>query len=160
MAEALKTTCETFCAELRWHGSSPGVAAFMARILVVEDDEECRRLIVDSLRGSHDVHTASNGSVALEWLEANVLPDLILLDVDMPVMSGAVFRAHQLASERLAEIPVVWVSATMHFVERLREAVHDRVLQKPFSIARLQELVNRFAAPAGQYPRELTAVLP
>ncbi len=82
------------------------------RVLVVEDDDDLRGLLTELLEfEGFGVECASNGREALEHLRARDLPCLIVLDLMMPVMSGAEFRAEQLCDERLARIPVVVVSA-------------------------------------------------
>jgi CheY-like chemotaxis protein len=58
------------------------------RILVVEDEVLLRVSLADALREcGYDVDEASNGHLALEWMRRH-LPDLVLLDLRMPVMDG------------------------------------------------------------------------
>jgi CheY-like chemotaxis protein len=80
-------------------------------ILIVEDDQELRDMLklALSLEGANVV-TAANGAAALEAALAH-RPDLIVLDLMMPVMSGEDFRRAQLANSAIAHIPVVVVSA-------------------------------------------------
>ena len=84
------------------------------RILVIEDDEPIRAALAMLLdEEGYQVSTADDGEDAFDRLEANTdaLPDLILLDLRMPVMDGWEFRAAQRRNSRLATIPVVVVSA-------------------------------------------------
>ena len=80
-------------------------------ILIVEDDQGLRDMlkVALSLEGANVV-TAANGAAALNVAIAH-LPDLIVLDLMMPVMSGEDFRRAQLANAAIAHIPVVIVSA-------------------------------------------------
>src|SRR5512136_1149583 len=81
------------------------------RVLVVEDDRDMREALVEVLRlESYLVDAAGDGSQALE-LARRRHPDVILLDLMMPVMSGWEFRATQLQDERIAAIPVIVMSA-------------------------------------------------
>jgi CheY-like chemotaxis protein len=82
------------------------------RILVVEDNQDTREAMVEVLQMTgHDVIAASNGREALDLLEHAPAPDLIILDLWMPVMDGRQFRAEQLKHPKLKNIPVVVVTA-------------------------------------------------
>ncbi len=82
-------------------------------VLVVEDDPDIRDSIRELLESEGlTVSVAANGQEALAHLnETGPLPDLVLLDLMMPVMDGFAFRARQRADPRLARIPVVVLSA-------------------------------------------------
>ena len=63
----------------------------MAKILIVDDDEDIRELLMYNLkREGHDVSCAENGLEALDMIQSNI-PDLIILDVMMPKMDGIEF---------------------------------------------------------------------
>ncbi len=82
------------------------------RILVVEDDLQLRESVSQTLaQEGYDVVTARNGREGLE-LAASSPPDLVLLDLMMPVMSGWEFRERQQLHPELAAIPVVVMTAT------------------------------------------------
>jgi CheY-like chemotaxis protein len=89
----------------------PDTTSHRRTILIVEDDQELRDMLALalSLEGANVV-TAANGAVALDAALAH-RPDLIVLDLMMPVMSGEDFRRAQLANATIAHIPVVVVSA-------------------------------------------------
>src|SRR5690606_15758417 len=59
----------------------------------------------------YDVATAGNGADALAQLRAGLVPQLIILDLTMPVMDGWEFRNHQLADPALRDIPTIVYSA-------------------------------------------------
>src|SRR5512137_690369 len=81
------------------------------RILVVEDDRDMREALVEVLRlEGYEVEAAGNGADGLE-LARRHRPDVILLDLMMPIMSGWEFRAAQLKDARLAAVPVIVMSA-------------------------------------------------
>jgi PAS domain S-box-containing protein len=101
---------------LRRHVKAPG-----ARVLVVEDDEPTRALVTRTLTAAgHRVATAENGRIALEALP-DLVPDIIILDLTMPVMDGFAFL-HELRIEpRYAQIPVIVATArTLTDEERRR----------------------------------------
>ena len=82
-----------------------------AHVLVVEDDEPTRELIARTLTSAgHHVSTAENGQVALDRL-AGLAPDLVVLDLMMPVMDGFSFLQHLRARPEHAELPVIVATA-------------------------------------------------
>jgi signal transduction histidine kinase/ActR/RegA family two-component response regulator len=109
-------------------------------ILVVEDDTDVRRVIVEclSLIG-YKVTEAANGSEALASLAA-VKPDLLVVDYAMPDMTGAEVISE--ARKMIGDVPVILATgyADMAAVERL--AGKPRILRKPFDIAALGDAVS------------------
>jgi signal transduction histidine kinase len=81
-------------------------------LLVVEDDADIREALdgLLSMEGFR-VTGCSNGREALDWLRASPKPDLILLDLMMPIMDGWQFRVAQKDDPELATIPVLALSA-------------------------------------------------
>jgi len=78
---------------------------------VVDDDEDIREILNELLkREGCQVFCAENGEQALLKAKAEA-PDIILLDLMMPVMDGWQFRQHQLGEPSISEIPVVVFSA-------------------------------------------------
>ena len=121
---------------------APAVPALAgaSHILVVEDDPDVRRVIVEclSLIG-YKVTEAANGAEALTHLSATK-PDLLVVDYAMPDMTGAEVISH--ARRLVGELPVILATgyADMAAVERL--AGRPRILRKPFDIAQLSDAVN------------------
>lgn len=106
-------------------------------ILIVEDDLDIREALAEALGfEGYEVFLAENGQEALDVLRGGPLPDVILLDLLMPVMSGWQFRQVQLADPALAGIPVIVVSASAP-----GDAQPNRYLPKPFSIEDLLSAV-------------------
>jgi CheY-like chemotaxis protein len=100
------------------------------RLLVVEDDETILASLCDLLREEGaTLTTASNGRDALASLRASEPPDLILLDLMMPVMDGWEFRIAQRADRALAGIPIIALSADAS--AKARAIAADAYLRKP-----------------------------
>jgi CheY-like chemotaxis protein len=95
----------------------------------------------------HRVVGAANGREALERLRAMPRPSLILLDLMMPEMNGAQFRAEQLRDPALASIPVVVVSADAAAEEKAAALGAVACLRKPVDIDDLLDEVKRRALP-------------
>lgn len=93
----------------------------------------------------YEVNCSSNGRDALSLLkELSQLPDLILLDAQMPVMDGYQFRIEQNKIERLKDIPVIVMSGDNH--NGLYEEMNhpQGILLKPLNIRSLIENVSHF----------------
>lgn len=82
-------------------------------LLVVEDSPDLQYLTKELFEAEgYEVYCASNGQEALDFLRTTpVKLDLILLDLMMPVMDGYQFRKEQMADTKIADIPVVVVTA-------------------------------------------------
>ena len=109
-------------------------------ILVVDDDDSIREVLSEVLRDEgYRVVSASNGQQALSELRNHGHPDLMLLDLMMPVMSGWELLELLQSSADLSRIPVVIVSA-MNAPEP-----YER-LTKPIDLDRLLATVSRLTA--------------
>jgi len=105
------------------------------RVLVVEDEPENRLFIGLMLRTEgYDVLEAEDGPSALEFLEKERAPDIILLDVMMPGMNGWMVFERLRREERWAKIPVIMLTALAQSadVERAVKLGVDGYLTKPF----------------------------
>jgi CheY-like chemotaxis protein len=108
-------------------------------VLVVDDDEDLRESIRDILENEgYTVRSAANGEEALERL-AESAPCLMLLDMMMPVMSGAEVLSELEQRNCLGALPVVVVSAHVTHCAGVRE-----VLRKPVLVDVLLEVVARY----------------
>ena len=105
------------------------------RILIVDDEPINVKVLVDLLRPRYGLVVARDGSEALERLKADTLPDLALVDVMMPDMSGLDLCRAMKRDPRLADVPVIFVSAlgqSPHEAEGFEAGAADYVA-KPFS---------------------------
>jgi two-component system response regulator MprA len=141
-------------------GSSEGDV----RVLVADDDAAVRDSLVRTLRfEGHEVTTAENGREALAAVAA-VEPEVVILDVSMPVMDGLA-ACHQLRSDGVL-VPVLMLTARDGVGDRVAglDAGADDYLIKPFALqellARLRALMRRSlittAAAPGARSEELT----
>ena len=118
-------------------------------ILLVEDDAGARDALSDILRDEgFRVATAGNGLEALEYLERQPPPCLILLDLVMPVMDGWEFRQRQLRDEGFAPIPVVVLTATAG--RSVPQIAAADVLRKPIEFDQLLDRVSRHCSRAAE----------
>jgi CheY-like chemotaxis protein len=102
------------------------------RVLIVEDVEFNRDLLVQLLEEDYEIITANDGGASLE-LAARERPDLILMDLSLPVMDGLEATKRIKADETLKSIPIIAVTA--HAMQGDREealaAGCDDYLSKP-----------------------------
>jgi DNA-binding response OmpR family regulator len=122
----------------------------MAKILIAEDERDIRDLIEFTLKyAGHDVIKTSNGAEAVE-LAPQVQPDLILLDVRMPRMTGYEACRALKALDGLSDVPIVFLSAKGQQTEMesgLDAGAYDYIL-KPFApdhlTQRIAEILTKF----------------
>lgn len=116
----------------------------MARILVAEDEKQIADMIAFKLTNSgHQVIRAQDGEQALQ-LALSELPNLIMLDAMMPVLSGFEVLRQIKANSALRSIPVIMVTAKGHerdVLSGLRGGAVDYVV-KPFSLKELAARVE------------------
>ena len=123
-------------------------------ILVIEDDESTRETTARILRlAGHAVVTAADGNEALAILERE-RPAVIFCDLTMPVMDGWTFRRLQRQSPRLASIPFVVVSASMHFDVEPDALLADMTLHKPVTLDEIVRCAQRYDPGAGAAGRQ------
>ena len=124
----------------------------MAKILIAEDERDIRDLITLTLDfAGYEVVSASNGEEAVS-LARQEIPDLILMDVRMPRMTGYEACALIKADEKLRDIPVIFLSAKGQDSEiqtGLQAGAVDYLL-KPFAPEQLTERIQVVLAQYGK----------
>jgi two-component system alkaline phosphatase synthesis response regulator PhoP len=124
----------------------------MAKILIAEDEPDIRELIAFTLRfAGHEVVTTSNGEEAVQTA-SKVIPDLILMDVRMPRMTGYDACRLMKASPVLKDIPVVFLSAKGQEAEIATglDAGAEEYLLKPFAPDQLTDRVRAILSKFGK----------
>jgi CheY-like chemotaxis protein len=124
----------------------------MARILIAEDEPDIRELVAFTLRfAGHEVATTSNGEEALHQASL-MIPDLILMDVRMPRMTGYDACRAMKATPDLRDIPVVFLSAKGQDAEIQTglDVGAEEYLLKPFAPDQLAERVRAILTKFGK----------
>jgi len=114
------------------------------RILLVDDNEVNREMAREFLEiGGHTVRTAEDGQQALAMLQADPLPEMVLLDIQMPVMDGPTTLAALRVDPRTAHLPVVALTALAMSgdKDRLMQQGFNAYLAKPYQIDALLQVV-------------------
>ena len=133
------------------------------KILIVEDDSDCRELLRFFLRQSgYETVEAATGFEAVS--QARVTrPDLIIMDLDMPAMTGDQATARLKADSSTRHIPVIVTTAFSYgsLVDRAITAGADEIMHKPFALKLLRAAMQRHlsldyqAADIPMTPRDL-----
>lgn len=117
-------------------------------ILAVDDTAFVLSRITDTLRPYYDVVTVNSGARAMRYLERNK-PDLILLDIRMPVQDGFQVLREISAMKDRADIPVIMltgVESRDSVMQGIELGIRDYIL-KPFVLSDLLERVQRVLEP-------------
>ena len=103
-------------------------------VLVVDDSPEHIDIVVAALKNSYNIMAARSGEIALKILETSEVPDIILLDIQMPGMDGYQVCRKLKQLPRTEQVPVIFVSAIASNEERLAgyEAGGCDYIIKPF----------------------------
>ncbi len=114
------------------------------RILLIDDNPVTREAISMILAGAgYCVALANNGADALHRLREHRRPDLILLDLAMPVLDGQHFRREQQQDQELGSIPIVIFSGVEGADEEAVALGAAGCMRKPVDPGRLLEVVRR-----------------
>jgi CheY-like chemotaxis protein len=118
------------------------------RILVIEDHELARRALAALLLTmGYEVVEATNGREALMTLATEARPDVILLDLVMPIMDGWEFMKRQRRDWRLCTIPTIVISGVPSHDPRCLEMPIVRLLPKPYTIEQLMAAIEAECSP-------------
>ncbi len=121
----------------------------MKKILIVEDVELNRDLLVQLLEDDYQTVTATDGAAGIEMAERES-PDLILMDLSLPIMDGWEATHRLKADERLRDIPIIVLTAhAMHGdEEKARACGCDDFLTKPIDEDLLFARIEHFLGSA------------
>lgn len=116
------------------------------RILIVEDNELNMKLFRDLLEAhGYETQESRDGQEALE-MARSVMPDLVLMDIQLPVISGLDVAKAMKADDTLKHIPIIAVTAfaMKGDEEKIRQGGCEAYLSKPISLTSFLETVERF----------------
>ncbi|MEP7263102.1 MAG: response regulator transcription factor [Bacteroidota bacterium] len=118
-------------------------------LLVVDDELSIRMLLENFLSDEFHVITRENGYEALTWLKEGNHADLLLVDIDMPMLNGYEFTESIRKIKGMNDVPVIMLSAKQKSADRIRSysAGADDYIQKPFNpeelMVRIQAIFRR-----------------
>lgn len=114
--------------------------------MIVDDEEAVGYSVEQGLRylgSSYNFYFANGGKKCLEFLNRNIKPDLILLDIMMPDMSGWEVYDKIKDNKKWSDIPVVFLTARTDAVaERAGEFLGEAYIEKPFEIEYLKNKID------------------
>lgn len=114
------------------------------RVMVVDDEEDIRTSVGQVLEiCGYEVIKAENGADCLKQLEQG-LPDLVILDIMMPGMSGWDVAAHMKENEKWNTVPIVFLTAKGDDMSiGMGGLASEEYIVKPFDVVKLMECVDR-----------------
>jgi DNA-binding response OmpR family regulator len=115
------------------------------KILAIDDEKSIRFIIENTFNKEFEVTTLSNGMDALYYIQSGNLPDVIICDVEMPVMSGFEFIKRIRESGFFDEIPLIMLSGKEESADKIKcfEMGADDYVVKPFNPRELIVRVKR-----------------
>jgi CheY-like chemotaxis protein len=117
------------------------------KIMVVDDDPGVIYTIkngLESLGADYEIITAENGKKCLELLSNNQIPDLIILDILMPVMSG--WETFQKIRDKTSgrELPIIFLTARKdQIAKNAGNFLGEDFIEKPFKLPELKEKIDK-----------------
>ena len=118
------------------------------KILVIDDEPSICILLENFLSKKYEVTCEYDGLEALRWLESN-LPDLIICDIQMPIMNGYMFLEKLRQRGYTKHTPVIMLSGVESSKERIKcyQLGAQDFLAKPFNPEELEELIKKNLFP-------------
>ncbi len=105
------------------------------KILVIDDEITIRTLLEKFLSHTYEVTAIANGEEGLNWLQSGNIPDLMIVDLEMPVLDGYAFTEQVRSSGYFQNIPIMMLSGVDSSTERVKcyqLGAHDFMI-KPFN---------------------------
>jgi DNA-binding response OmpR family regulator len=118
------------------------------RILVIDDELSIRLLLENYLKKTYEVVSLNNGEEGLIWLQKNI-PELIICDIQMPLMNGYDFIKNVRASGFLKHTPIIMLSGEESSDSRVKcyKLGAQDFLLKPFNIQELDQVILKNINP-------------
>ncbi len=115
--------------------------------LIVEDELDISIVFSKALQAAgFETEVIRDGNIAVEWLSSSK-PDIVVLDLNLPGVTGPEILRNIRTDARLARTPVIIATAYARLAESVRDQA-DQVLFKPVSFAQLRDLAARLVASA------------
>lgn len=126
-------------------------ANYKPKVLMVEDEEDTASLLRFLLeRANYRVVHAKDGRNAQELVDTMPLPDIVLLDVMLPFLSGLQVLAYIRSKVEWEKVPIVMLTAdgSEHDIKRALENGANDYMLKPFNPRELTTRLKRFLGPS------------
>ncbi|MFC2102290.1 response regulator transcription factor [Bacteroidota bacterium] len=114
-------------------------------ILAIDDEKSIRFIIENTFNKDFEVTTMTNGMDALFYLQSGHMPDVIICDLEMPVLNGIEFVKRLRESGFFEEIPLIMLSGKEESADKIRcfEMGADDYVLKPFNPRELLARIKR-----------------
>lgn len=120
------------------------------KIVVAEDEFLIADMLVVTLEDAgHEVRSAANGAAALELIRIE-LPNLVITDFMMPLMTGLELAEAIRRDPKLQHLPIILVSGAQGAIARGRSDLFDHVLDKPYALNQILALADQAAGGTGK----------
>ncbi len=126
------------------------------KILAIDDEKSIRFIIENTFNKDFDVVTMTNGMDALFYIQSGNLPDVIICDLEMPVLNGIEFVKRLRESGFFEEIPLIMLSGKEESSEKIKcfEMGADDYVLKPFNPRELLARITRRLESKGLYSQQ------
>lgn len=141
--------------------SVPVAEASLPALLIVEDNKDLQKVLIEQLSPLYNIQVADNGKIGLEMCEANY-PDLIISDVMMPEMDGIELCKRVRDNLSIAYIPIILLTAKGEVDNQIEgyESGADLYMPKPFSMKLLGVNIKRLLAQKEKWLKQEESPLP
>ena len=113
------------------------------RVLIIDDEEDIQAVIQALLETSdYEIDSAENGQVALEKLQGEVKPDIVLLDLMMPQMSGYTLLNELHHRGLNTAFSIIIMSADVFTKQQMDRMGVKAFISKPFDVNELQQMIE------------------
>lgn len=115
----------------------------MAKILIVEDEPSIVFVLCELLRGQgYETVSASSGEEGLKKLKEKPVPDLVIIDLNMPGIKGKDVILFMRSDEELKDIPVIIITGSVYNTADFpAECTYQAILEKPFDLNKMLQKV-------------------
>ena len=114
----------------------------MKKIIFAEDDPTIQDVVSHILQDQYEIRIFSQGEELLKY--EYELPDLFLLDKQLSGIDGLEICRFLKAREQTKHIPIIIISATPALDKLAKSAGADNIIEKPFSVKALREMIARY----------------